>query len=104
MQGWDPIVIKEIFDSALKKLFQSNQVPNPTATGPVPSLMPQQHFEVATKPECLETADKLDYVQTSVFLYKGQPFFLCPRGFVLHISPESPFVGVSDIGQLSTVQ
>ena len=67
MQGWDPIVIKEIFDSALKKLFQSNQVPNPTATGPVPSLMPQQHlFMLPSDKDILQQMQK--YLQAEIHI------------------------------------
>jgi len=44
MQGWDQAVLKDIFASALKKLFKPNQVPHPTATGPATSLDPHKRL------------------------------------------------------------
>jgi hypothetical protein len=44
MQGWDPAVLKDIFTSALKKLFKSNQVPIHTADSPTTSLEPHQRL------------------------------------------------------------
>jgi hypothetical protein len=44
LQGWDPAVLKEIFASALKKLFKSNQAPIPNAAGPATSLEPHHHL------------------------------------------------------------
>jgi hypothetical protein len=44
IQEWDQAVLKDIFASAFKKLFKSNQVINPTAAGPATSLDPHKHL------------------------------------------------------------